>query len=168
MLYMVTREKYGFRDHSRFSELHKQLGQKLYCMDLDLLELSPQGDPVAALELKHFNLQTPITMDFKLQASLKIANKLQVPFYIVIYVPNSPKVYDPIGQIDYREHQQYYAIAVNQLAKQTLPKNNHQKQFSQAEFSRFLHWLRDLPIDSNLYNSLDKTIIDFPLPPINI
>ena len=155
---MGTRqENTNFRDLSA-SKFHRKLGRKIFMTDIDGLEYkyAPSGiEFVAVIDYKavlndKYNLQPIYLNRSSIQANRHLANKLEIPFFIVVtYLTDNYEV--PM----------YYVYPANENANKYKPT-----WMSVHQFSEFQHELRNISPNQMEIGCLSKEMAEYNLPKI--
>jgi hypothetical protein len=161
--------EYTGNQDSLFSPIHRLLGNRLYMTDTDVFlytYLNDVPEPVAMIDYKHYTVKSVSTNYSPMQCQQVIAEKLSIPFFVVLYNLN-PGNMSPT----------YYVIPANLLASQLVPRSGEWQ--SLQAMSKFEHQLRKLSwnkfevIPDNEYGAkclgeLPQAIQQFPLPTIKV
>lgn len=139
---IYTSERLHKRD-LHYSERHRTYG-KLPATDIDMIEYDDFDNAAILIEEKHGQISSVYLHESRKQQN--VANKLEVPFFIVVYYflhlkPTKRPLFvlidaDQELSID---HVQYFVIPANKLAAHFLPQA---KQLTEKEYIRFLHHIK--------------------------
>lgn len=159
--YGVRKEKLGIRD-LRYNNRHRDYGKTLRMYDVDFVEYDIKtNEPVAMVETKHGNQKVIDFNDPEVKCTLRLAERAQVPYFIVVYYPTGPDLIDPNLINKFGDYWQFYVIPVNQLAKKKLPGP---MQMTEKLYVQFLYFIRNEKMPDNLL--LDDVKLTVPLPEI--
>lgn len=142
---MTRKEQLNYRDLHN-SKKHRELGDKLTMFDADAIEYHPDTHlPVALIEDKHGNIPSIDFDAIQFRCHLNTANKLEIPFYCVVYYHLNACGNPVNGDQDYSfiTHSQYFVIPLNTFATTYVAEPT---MLSAANYSRLLHKLRGLSI----------------------
>lgn len=135
------------------SLFHRCLGQRIYMTDLDSLltshdqienltqEFSMQDDLslIALIDYKHYNIKSISKKPPAIRAQIKMADKLEIPFFIVItYLDLATPM--------------YFTVPMNDISKKFFTKYNQPlpgRWMTVKIFSQFQHTLRCLNWNPN-------------------
>lgn len=138
----------------KISTYHRERLGMCYAIDLDLVEYDANGDPVAIIEFKHFNVRKIDFTDPKLRAQQRLADKASLPFFVVVYYLLDDEQYSG-------KQTQFYVISGNDTAVKLLASHNNQPAnwCSESSYARLTHLLRNIPLPSHLVysTSVDRT-----------
>jgi len=158
---MVKKQLTSERDPLPY-DLHYVLGKGLYCSDIDCLEykydcgvlkLSAMIDYKSPESVKHLDFIRYETV--KLQNI--IANKLELPFFVVVTCLDESK-FNP---------QSIFVVPINEKAVNIFIDNDKPLSgvwFSIRNYSKFLHFLREVPDDVEAQNLLSDKVMEYKLP----
>jgi len=158
---MVKKQLTSERDPLPY-DLHYVLGKGLYCSDIDCLEykydcgvlkLTAMIDYKSPESVKHLDFLRYETV--KLQNI--IANKLNLPFFIVVTCLDESK-FNP---------QSMFVVPINENAIEIFMLNNANLKgvwLSIRNYSKFLHFLREIPFDIEAQKLLSDEVKEYKLP----
>lgn len=144
----------------RYNNQHRTWGKTLYMNDADSIEYDSQGNPVAIIELKHGKTNLINTTDYQFTCLKNLANRLQVPLFLVVYFPTGD---DLITNQQEFAHWQFYVNPINSLAQAKVSP----QQMTEKQYVKFLYYLRVQDPPTELLPTLDDTRIAINIPIIN-
>lgn len=141
----VRVERTGWRDEW-ISNRHREFGWNAAFTDIDFMGLEyDQGKPVCLIEYKHQNAKITLSHP-SVQAQKWLADKAELPFYLVVYYP---------------EAFAYYVVPVNEFAQNTV-HCDQSKFWSERNFVKLLYFLRgrNCPTEilEKMSSKLDKNL----------
>ena len=130
----------GLHDNM-LSQWHRRLGWNLPAVDLDypLIEYD-KGLPVALIEYKYEKAQKIVLAHPTFRALSTLAERARLPFFVIRYKG---------------DFSAFHVIPVNSYAKR---KVQGEKFLSEAEYVKFLYWLRGYDCPRSILDGLKVVI----------
>lgn len=147
----VKPELYQWRDEW-ISSRHREFGWDAPMLDLDFPALEyDQGKPVALVEYKHYNADVKLWHP-SFKAMRYMADKCEIPFFIIIYYP---------------DHHNYYIIPMNDFARQ-VPRCEGPKMWTERNYVKMLYWLRKKRCPESISEAMWNTALPEGAPKVRV
>jgi len=147
----VVKERSGWRDEW-ISNRHREFGWNCPFVDVDFMGFEFDNfQTVAIVEYKHY--QANVKLESAQMKTLRnTADKLEVPFLVVVYYP---------------EFCCYYVIAMNQIAR-NLPHCDKAQFWHEQNYVTLLYHIRGKKVPQDVMSKLQKTMVpvDFQQPKV--
>ena len=157
---MMKREKTLLRDLLP-SLLHRELGQKLYCTDIDCIEyrfINGKRKAVAIIDYKNpVNSSKLDTTGETVLFQSDLADQLNIPFFLAY----------TFLEEEYYPTNMMYLLPINEIAKKMFETWNIEtpgKWLGIRNYSKFLCSMHEIDDDEEAQNELSNLYIEYPLP----
>lgn len=133
----VAPERSNWRDQW-ISNRHRDFGWRAPFTDIDFMGFEyDNNNPIALIEYKHCHANIKLNGS-PIQLQLNVANKLEIPFFVVAYYP---------------DYHNFYVIPMNDIAK-SIPQCNAPKVWTERNFVKLLYWMRKKNCPQNVLDNM--------------
>ena len=153
MAYSTPSEKTGKRN-LHYSLRHRKYGWQLKMYDLDCVEYHHETHmPVCVIETKYGLVNNLDFNDDQFECHYNLAQKLEVPFFCLIYYPfgEDGKLLDADQDHSKLSHIQYRVYGVNEKGRNCFP---NAKSLTELDWVRELYKLRGLTLNESISQTL--------------